>query len=133
MITVVRGDSSEPSAPAGETFTGYVWRDVILPKTDDVAIANVFFAPGARTYWHAHAGGQILVITAGEGFVGDDDGPVRVTAGDTVWTPAGVRHWHGASSNRFMMHTAISLAGPDWQEPVSEDDYVAWNRATAPR
>jgi quercetin dioxygenase-like cupin family protein len=123
MITVVRANAQEPSARAAGTFTGEVWRDTVLPRQDGVGIANVFFAPGARTHWHSHEGGQILIVLAGEGFVGDKDGVVRVSVGDTIWTPPGVRHWHGATSDRYMIHTGISLAGVTWAEPVADEAY----------
>jgi quercetin dioxygenase-like cupin family protein len=129
MITVVRAQKTEPSGRAGGTFTGEAWRDTILPRQDGVAMADVFFSPGARTHWHAHHGGQILMIRAGEGFVGDDDGIVRVSAGDTIWTPPGVRHWHGASPGRFMVHTAVSIAGVDWFDAVSDETYASGEHA----
>ena len=125
MITVVRGRDTEPSARAEGTFTGEAWRDTILPRQDGVAMADVFFAPGARTYWHAHEGGQILLVRAGEGLVGDDEGVVRVTAGDTIWTPPGVRHWHGATPDRYMVHTAVSIAGVDWFDAVPDEIYAS--------
>ena len=123
MITVVRAQATEPSGRAGGTFTGEVWRDTVLPKQDGVGIGNVFFAPGARTHWHSHDGGQILIVLAGEGFVGDEEGVARVSTGDTIWTPPGVRHWHGAAPDRYMIHTGISLAGVNWQEPVTDEAY----------
>jgi quercetin dioxygenase-like cupin family protein len=86
-------------------------------------MANVFFSPGARTYWHTHEGGQLLIVLAGQGYVGDTDGPVQVSAGDTIWTPPGVRHWHGAAPDRYLVHTAVSLAGVEWFEPVNDHDY----------
>jgi quercetin dioxygenase-like cupin family protein len=125
VITVVRAQQTEPSARAEGTFTGEVWRDTVLPRQDGVGIADVFFAPGARTHWHAHVGGQILIVLAGEGFVGDEEGVVRVSTGDTIWTPPGVRHWHGASPDRYMIHTGISLAGVNWLEPVTDETYTA--------
>jgi quercetin dioxygenase-like cupin family protein len=126
MITVIRSNRSAASSKGGATFTGEVWKDPILPRTGDgVGIANVHFAPCARTYWHTHEGGQILIIVAGEGLVGDDDGVVRASAGDVVWTPGGTRHWHGATGDRYMIHTAISLAGVQWHDEVDEQDYLA--------
>src|SRR6185312_8021804 len=50
----------------GSTFTGNVWADPVMPATDGVTINTVFFAPGGRTYWHAHERGQILHVTAGQ-------------------------------------------------------------------
>jgi quercetin dioxygenase-like cupin family protein len=123
MITVVRAQQSEPSGRAEGTFTGEVWRDTILSRRDGIGIADVFFAPGARTHWHTHEGGQLLLVQAGEGLIGDDDGVTRVFAGDKIWTPPGVRHWHGASADRYMIHTGISLAGVDWADAVTEAEY----------
>jgi quercetin dioxygenase-like cupin family protein len=123
MITVIRGGNSAPSTRAEDTFTGEVWRDAVLPTTHGTTIGNVFFSPSARTHWHTHEGGQILIIVAGEGYVGDADGAVHVSVGDTIWTPPGVRHWHGASPGRFMLHTAIAFGGVEWQEAVSDGEY----------
>jgi quercetin dioxygenase-like cupin family protein len=125
MITVVRAQETEPSGMGTATFSGEVWRDTILPRQDGVAMANVFFAPGSRTHWHVHEGGQILIVVAGEGFVGYEGGLERVSVGDTIWTPPGMRHWHGASPDRYMVHTAVSLAGVDWQDAVSDEVYSA--------
>jgi quercetin dioxygenase-like cupin family protein len=125
MITVVRRQDTEPSGRAEGTFTGEAWRDTILPRQDGVAMADVFFAPGSRTFWHAHEGGQILIVRAGEGLVGDDHGVVRVTVGDTIWTPPGVRHWHGATPDRYLVHTGISLAGVDWFDAVPDEVYTS--------
>jgi quercetin dioxygenase-like cupin family protein len=123
MITVIRGGNSAPSTRGEDTFTGEVWRDAILPTSHGTTIGNVFFTPCARTHWHTHEGGQILVVIAGEGYVGDADGPVRIATGDTIWTPPGVRHWHGASSERFMLHTAIAFGGVEWHEAVTDEEY----------
>ncbi|MBB2946300.1 quercetin dioxygenase-like cupin family protein [Actinoplanes lutulentus] len=125
MITVVRAQKSVPSNRAQGTFTGEVWVDSALPRRDGIGVADVFFMPGARTHWHVHEGGQLLIILSGEGLVGSDDGVVTVSAGDKIWTPPGVRHWHGASAGRYMVHTGISLAGVDWADAVTDDEYLA--------
>jgi 4-carboxymuconolactone decarboxylase len=55
--------------------------------------STVTFEPGARTNWHIHPLGQLLIITAGHGWVQAEGGPMRtVGAGDVVWTPPGVKH-----------------------------------------
>ena len=106
------------------TFTGEVWGDPVLPETDSVLINNVFFAPGARTHWHTHHQGQVLVVAAGEGRARARDGSGgRLTAGDVVWIPPGEEHWHGASPDSYMLHLAISLGGHDWLDPVTDEEY----------
>ena len=99
---VVSSASGEPSSMAVGTFTGEVWRDTVITRQNDIGIADVFFTPGSRTFWHTHEHGQILCIRSGVGYVGDESGTIRVSAGDTGWTPPGVRHWHGAVSDRAL-------------------------------
>jgi quercetin dioxygenase-like cupin family protein len=125
-MKVVHGhaDGAE-SERRSATFTGEVWADPVLAPTEGVTINNVFFAPGARTHWHAHERGQILYVLAGHGKVFADGGDVqRIRAGDTVWISPGERHWHGAAESTYMIHMAVSLGGNDWLEPVSDDEYA---------
>ena len=114
-----------PSEPRTDTFTGEVWADTVLAKTNDVMVNDVFFAPGARTHWHSHAAGQVLHVLGGEGRACVRGGkPETIRMGDVVFFPPGEEHWHGASSDTFMLHLAISLgASTDWLDPVSEEDY----------
>lgn len=112
------------SEQRSSTFTGSVWADPVMPATDGVGINNVFFAPGARTYWHSHQQGQVLHVTAGSGWVCTEGSePQVIRSGDFVWIRPNERHWHGASVDSYMVHTATSLGKANWQEEVSEQDY----------
>ena len=118
-------DNNAKSESRGATFTGQVWADPVMPTTDGVTINNVFFTPGARTFWHTHAQGQVLQVSAGKGWIcvaGQQAQPIR--AGDTVWIPANERHWHGAAADSYLLHMAISLGKADWQDEVTEADYA---------
>ena len=46
-----------------------------------------------------------------------------------MWTPPGVKHWHGASPTTAMTHLALTeaLSGKavDWMEKVTDEDYGA--------
>jgi quercetin dioxygenase-like cupin family protein len=109
---------------AGSQFTGDVFPYLTMAPTDGVTINTVNFTPCARTYWHSHEKGQILIVLAGRGLIQADGGPVFVMrAGDTVWAPPGERHWHGAGPDAFVAHIAISLGLTSWAEPVSADQY----------
>lgn len=114
----------KPSEQRSETFTGTVWADPVLAATDGVLINNVFFAPGARTHWHTHDGGQVLHVLAGQGRVGLRDGEAEtIRAGDVVFFGPGEEHWHGADESEYLLHLAISLGGHDWLEPVTDEEY----------
>jgi len=114
----------KPSELRGQTFTGDVWADPVLPETEGVTINNVFFTPGARTHWHTHDRGQVLHVLAGEGRACLRGGsPEVIRAGDVVFFEPGEEHWHGAASGSYMLHLAISLGGHDWLDPVTDEEY----------
>lgn len=114
------------SEQRGGTFTGTVWADPVMPATDGVTINTVFFAPGARTFWHMHEHGQILHVTAGQGWIWAQGGrPQPIRQGDVVWIAPNERHWHGGSTDSYMVHIAISIGKTAWQEEVSEQDYAS--------
>ena len=117
-----------------ETFTGDAWYDVIVrgEAPSRVRVSVVRFAAGARNAWHAHAAGQTVHVTEGVGRIQARGGDVlEMRAGDTVVTPAGEWHWHGAAPDRFMTHLAIWEApadgGPEtgWGEQVNDEAYAA--------
>jgi quercetin dioxygenase-like cupin family protein len=124
VILIPPNRQAGPAGKRGSQFTGDVFAYLTMPTTDDVTINTVNFTPCARTYWHHHEKGQILVVLAGRGLVQAEGGPVRVLrAGDTVWAPPGERHWHGAAPDSYMTHTAISLGTTVWADAVSEEQY----------
>ena len=93
-----------------------------------VSAGHVMFEPGARSAWHTHPAGQILIVTSGTGWVQEWNGQKReIKPGDVIWTPPGVRHWHGATATNAMSHLAIqeSVDGKnvEWMEQVSDDQY----------
>jgi quercetin dioxygenase-like cupin family protein len=123
------GTQSSAVGPA-EFFTGTVRIDAPFKGSGlaRVSGAIVTFEPGARTAWHTHPLGQTLIVTSGSGLVQHWGGPVQeIRAGDTVWIPPGVKHWHGASRTTAMSHIAIAeaLDGKvvEWMEKVSDDQY----------
>lgn len=121
-----------PSELRTTMFTGTAWADSVMASTDGTSIANVFFSPGARTYWHTHGFGQILQVKAGRGWIclhGQDPQPIR--EGDTVWIGPGEKHWHGAAADSYLLHTAISIGQIGWHGEVTDAHYPAMN-VTAP-
>jgi len=112
-------------------FTGEVQVDMVFPDngTAHYSGASVTFQPGARTAWHLHPAGQHMVITSGIGLTGTRDGTVmQFKAGDAVWCPPNIDHWHGATPDSPMTHLVItgSLDGKNvvWKEKVSDADYA---------
>jgi quercetin dioxygenase-like cupin family protein len=120
-----RADNAVAAQREG-TFTGQVWGDPLMPTEDGVTMNTVYFAPGARTYWHKHAGGQVIHISSGEGFVAErGKAPTRVRKGDTVWAPPDEEHWHGAAEDTFLVHVAVSLGKTEWFGEATDDELHA--------
>jgi 4-carboxymuconolactone decarboxylase len=97
---------------------------------------SVTFEPGARTAWHTHPRGQILIVTAGAGRIQRWGDPIEeIRAGDVVRIAAGQKHWHGASPAASMTHIAITEhregTAVQWMEKVSDEQYSA--SAVSPR
>jgi quercetin dioxygenase-like cupin family protein len=91
-------------------FTGIVWLDEVVTGEAPARVKStrVFFEPGARTAWHTHSMGQALHVLSGIGLVQlKGQPPQEIRSDDSVWIEAGEVHWHGAASNRTMVHLAI--------------------------
>lgn len=129
----IKRSGTQPSnkGPA-EYFTGNVRIDPLFnpPEPARMLGASVTFEPGARTAWHTHPLGQVLVVTSGCGWTQCWGGPIEVIrAGDVIWCPPGHKHWHGSTNTTAMTHIAIveqlNGKGVDWLEHVSDEQYLA--------
>lgn len=126
--TIVRA-GSQPSTQGPEQYlTGKVRVDPVFAASADVpySAAYVTFEPGARSAWHTHPAGQRLIVTAGVGRTSVWP-VVEIKAGDAVWCPPGVKHWHGAAPGSAMTHLALTGQkdgkNVQWLEKVSDEQY----------
>lgn len=124
-------NGSQPSVAGPDAwFTGTVRIDAPFHGSGDARLggATVTFEPGARTAWHTHPLGQLLIVTVGRGRVQREGGPVEtIHAGDIVWFEPGEKHWHGAAPETAMSHIAIAEALDgnvvEWMEKVTDAQY----------
>jgi quercetin dioxygenase-like cupin family protein len=129
-IRITRAGSQPSGRGPAEYFTGSVRVDPMFPATAPSRMSGglVTFEPGARSAWHTHPVGQVLVVTAGLGWVQREGGPVEeIRPGDVVWIEPGVKHWHGAAAATGMTHIALQehVDGrvADWMEKVNNEQY----------
>jgi len=122
-----RGEDISWVDAGDEHFTGRVSFGPLSVAPDrSLNALGVLFEPGARTDWHTHPDGQVLYVASGAGKVQTDNGEtVRVSAGDVVYSPAGEKHWHGATETSYLMHLSLTTGGAtEWlPEKVSEEAY----------
>lgn len=113
-----------------ELFTGKAYNYGLVPmdSTYTTLVGNVYFEPGARSNWHTHPGGQILIITDGKGYHQIEGEAIQVlTKGDVVQCPPNKKHWHGASPDIAMQQLYIvpntEKGVVHWMEPVTDEQY----------
>lgn len=129
-MKITRSQIGTRQGPA-EWFTGAVYIDAVAEPEASFRVNanNVHFTPGARTAWHTHPHGQTIFVLEGAGRCQRRGGPVEeIRPGDRVFFEPGEEHWHGAASDRFMLHLAlvqVDDAGTSvaWGAHVTDEEY----------
>jgi len=113
-----------------EWFSGNAFLTPLVAKdkNNEFSAGCVSFEPKARTNWHTHPKGQVLIVIEGVGFYQEKDKPARtIKKGDTVIIPENTEHWHGASASNKLVHIAITNFKDEvqvtWLKPVTEEEY----------
>ncbi len=133
------GSDRQPLFPRGEkgpasNFTGNAYNTPLLPNdsTYHTLVGNVYFEKGARSNWHVHPAGQILIVIDGEGYHQLEGGPRQLMKkGDVVKCPPNAKHWHGATEKGSLTQMYIlpntQKGIVTWMEPVTDEQYTSMN------
>lgn len=133
-MSTIQRNGTQPSAKGpAEYFTGNVRVDLLFQAPDPARATGglVTFEPGARSNWHTHPLGQILIVVSGLGWHQCEGEPKEeIRSGDVIACAPGKRHWHGATSTTAMSHIAITERDTngkvvEWLEKVSDEQYLA--------
>lgn len=112
-----------------ENFTGTAWLNNLVQadSVNQIAAGSVTFEPGARTKWHLHPAGQIILALEGVGYYQEKGkGKIIIKKGEVVKCPADIPHWHGASADTAFIQIAITgreKGETVWLERVTDDEY----------
>jgi quercetin dioxygenase-like cupin family protein len=120
--------------PQGEkitnaNFTGTAYLQPLIPadSLNAISVGNVTFEPGARSKWHLHPAGQILLVIDGVGYYQEKGQPKKILRkGDAIKCPPNVPHWHGASVDSAFVQVAITgreKGETVWLEAVTDEEY----------
>lgn len=123
----------EPLPASYFTGNAFVYALASRDKNNEFALGSVTFEPGARTHWHTHPKGQVLIVTEGSGFYQQKGKPAQVLKkGDVVNIPEDTEHWHGASATSKFVHIAITNFKNEqnvvWLAPVTDQEYITVNQ-----
>jgi len=112
-----------------DNFTGDAYLQMLIAddSVNKTSVGNVTFEPGARTKWHLHPNGQILLVTSGVGFYQEKGKPKKILRrGDVLKCPPGIPHWHGASVDTAFIQIAITgreKGETVWLQAVTDEEY----------
>jgi len=112
-----------------DNFTGTAWLNnlVLADSINQNAVGSLTFEPGARTKWHSHPAGQIILALDGVGYY-QEKGSTKIILkkGDVVKCPADTPHWHGASIDTEFVQVALTGSEKGetvWLEAVTDEEY----------
>jgi quercetin dioxygenase-like cupin family protein len=96
----------------------------------DLTIARRRFEPGARTYWHSHERGQLLLVEQGRMRLQKRGNRMReLGVGESDYTPADIAHWHGAAPDQALVQVNAGFGGPaKWFDEVTAAEYAGKGR-----
>ena len=121
-LVLGQGQATVPAGPDPANFTG----KVTPHDTSDIRMLRYSFEPGARTNWHSHGGGQVIVIEQGRMRAQERGRPGReLRARETYVVAPGVVHWHGALPGEPLTQVALSYGTTTWMEKVTDQQYAA--------
>ena len=130
---LIKNGEGQKSKGSADYFTGDVEVESITApnETSKFSVAYVTFQAGARSAWHTHPAGQHLIVVEGIGLTQEEGKPVQeFRAGDVLYCPSNVKHWHGASPNSHMKHIAITGNSNGntvtWLEHVTDEEYYSY-------
>jgi quercetin dioxygenase-like cupin family protein len=112
-----------------DNFTGTAYLQPLMgvDSLNTISVGNVTFEPGARSKWHSHPAGQILLVTDGVGYYQEKGQPKKILRkGDVIKCPPNIPHWHGASADTAFVQVAITgreKGETVWLQTVTDEEY----------
>jgi quercetin dioxygenase-like cupin family protein len=123
MHWVGQAQQAAGGAQAGDDprFTG----KSVTMDGKDLSAARRHFEPGARTAWHSHDKGQLLLVEDGRMRTQKKGAPVReLGVGESDYAGPNVVHWHGATLGQALVQINIGFGGDTkWMEKVTDAEY----------
>jgi quercetin dioxygenase-like cupin family protein len=120
---LLSGQNGTPNLTNNPNFTGKV---TAVEDKWKVATAHYKFDPGARTKWHMHSGGQVMLAEEGVTHHQNKGGPVmELRANESYYVQPGVWHWHGASPTESTVQFNTTRGDITWGDAVTEAEFNA--------
>jgi quercetin dioxygenase-like cupin family protein len=123
-----RGGGQRGAAPGGARGGGIsnmMTGTTSFLETTEMRMSRIRFEAGARTRWHVHSTGQLLLIEEGKGRLQEQGSAFQeLTVGQPVYTKPNVRHWHGAAPGEAAVQFSVYSGTLEWQDEVTDEQYL---------
>jgi quercetin dioxygenase-like cupin family protein len=124
LLVSTRWIGAQQPPAAGANAARFTGTSTVMDGKDLTA-ARRRFEPGARTYWHSHDRGQLLLVEQGRMRVQKRGQPMKeLGVGESDYTAPEVVHWHGAGPDQPLVQINVGFGGgAKWFEEVTADEY----------
>ena len=128
LLAAVWTDGAQ-QPPAGATAARFTGTSTSMDGKE-LTIARRRFEAGARTYWHSHDRGQLLLVEHGTMRTQKRGSAMQeLGVGASDYTPPNIVHWHGAAPNEALIQINAGFGpGAKWFEEVTADQYRSKKR-----
>lgn len=121
LVVTIASAQQQGRGNFGANFTG----TIAVQDSSASRVSRIRFEAGARTNWHVHTEGQVILIEEGQGRSREVGGALTpIAAGQPVYLKANVPHWHGAAPEQAALQLSVYAGELKWMEPVTDDEYL---------
>ena len=91
----------------------------------ELTVARRHFEPGARSAWHSHDKGQLLLVEEGRMRTQKRGQAVKeLGVGESDYTGPNLVHWHGAAPGQALVQINVGFGGETkWLDKVTDAEY----------
>jgi quercetin dioxygenase-like cupin family protein len=97
----------------------------VTMASKDLSIARRHFEAGARSAWHSHDRGQLLMVEEGRMRTQKRGQAIKeLGVGESDYTAPDIFHWHGAVPGQALVQINVGFGGDTkWMEKVTDAEY----------
>src|SRR5712691_13398073 len=118
------GRAQQPPAAAAADDPRFTGKTVTM-ESKDLSIARRRFDAGARSAWHSHDRGQLLMVEEGRMRTQKRGQAIKdLGVGESDYAAPNIVHWHGAVPGQALVQITVGFGGDTkWMEKVTDAEY----------
>jgi quercetin dioxygenase-like cupin family protein len=131
FVPLLAHPSAAPQAAAAPQQTANMTGGGGFVDSTDLRVSRIHFDAAARTYWHVHTAGQVIVAEDGQGLYQEQGGAIKTfVPGQAIYLKANVPHWHGAGRTTPVTQATMYGGSLKWLDPVTDAEYAGKKKSS---